>query len=168
VNACLLIEQNPLTFTDAEQAKLAELLRKFYLIAPTLKTTDDISLVYSDILQQSNFSSQLSDLINQCYTQTSDPSYTGPKTQFGNPWYKYDVRGSYLNSDIYDNVPSYCTKAPGGWPHKSFTCSAFKYKLNCEQYKFTAFLGTPQLLNTGCTWVDNPNLKDYETILNIW
>jgi hypothetical protein len=87
--------------------------------------------------------------------------------RYGNPWYQYDNRGSYLDS-THNSTPSYCTKAPGGWPHKSFNCSNFKDKLNCEQYNFTPWLGKRQTLNTGCTWVDNLNLKDYETILNVW
>ena len=37
-NICIGIEQNPITFTEEEQQKLDELLRKFYLISPNLKS----------------------------------------------------------------------------------------------------------------------------------
>jgi len=119
VNECLLIDKNPLTFTDDEQSQLDELLRKFYLIAPNLKTEDDINIAYSTITQYQNFSDQLNTLINQCYLGTNDQTgytefcrlnpkscstidkfnttYTGPTTKFGNPWYKYNtLRESYI------------------------------------------------------------------------
>ena len=165
-NVCQDIEKNPLTFTDAEQSKLNELLRKFYLIAPTLKTSDDISLTYSDLIQQQNFIDQLNTLTKECYIETSSPSYTGPKAQYGNPWYRYDMRGSYLDAS-YDKT-NYCMRAPGDWPHKSFDCPSFKDKFSCEQYEFTPWLGTRQTLDTGCIWNDPLNLREYETILNVW
>ncbi|HLP86911.1 MAG TPA: CARDB domain-containing protein [Candidatus Paceibacterota bacterium] len=123
-NACLDIDQYPLEFTDQEKADLAELLRKFYLIAPNLRTEDDIEVAYSDIIQYQNFSEHLGVLINQCYLQTNDRidraifcanksnrsacagentfadqtdfNYTGPTTRWGNPWYQWSTnRGSY-------------------------------------------------------------------------
>ncbi|MFA6251248.1 MAG: hypothetical protein WC603_01315 [Candidatus Paceibacterota bacterium] len=104
VNECLLIQNNPLTFTDAEKAELAQLLRKFYLIAPTLKTDEDISLVYSEITQYENFTEQLEGLTDECYAQQgldenctvygNCPVFTlSPAKRYGNPWFKPELRG---------------------------------------------------------------------------
>jgi hypothetical protein len=96
---CLDIENNPLTFTDEEKARLAVLLRKFYLISSTLRTADDISTTYNELDQQNNFISQIEDLTSQCYAQvgaTDEESLmakhsisTGDGTwaRHGNPWY---------------------------------------------------------------------------------
>jgi len=110
-NSCTPIDLNPLEFTDEENAKLDELLRKFYLIAPSLKTEDDINITYSEITQYQNFAEHLDTLINQCYTQVDGPLVNGVRTgstykdkggattRYGNPWYKYSqdqYRGSYI------------------------------------------------------------------------
>ncbi|MDD3662580.1 MAG: hypothetical protein PHT84_01805, partial [Candidatus Pacebacteria bacterium] len=50
----------------------------------------------SEIDRYRTFVNQLSGLINQCYAQTSSASYTGPKTRYGNPWFKQFDRGSYI------------------------------------------------------------------------
>ncbi len=71
-NICLDIEQNPITFTDEEKARLAVLLRKFYLISSTLRTSEDISTIYNEIDQQNNFMDQIDGLSKQCYLQTKD------------------------------------------------------------------------------------------------
>ncbi|MFA5773493.1 MAG: hypothetical protein WC908_02360 [Candidatus Paceibacterota bacterium] len=71
-NICKDIEQNPLTFTPEEKARLAVLLRKFYLISSTLRTSDDISTIYSDIDQQKIFMGQIDGLTKQCYLQIND------------------------------------------------------------------------------------------------
>ncbi len=104
INKCVAIDFNPLTdyLTDANKAKLAELTRKFYLIAPTLKTENDITVAYNELAQYNNLSDHLDTLINECYDQGIDrtgvvnPSYKGPTIRFGNPWYKYKQRGSYI------------------------------------------------------------------------
>lgn len=185
-NICLGIEQNPLTFTDIEKAKLADLLRKFYLIAPTMKTVDDIGLVYSEIIQQQNFSEQLDGLIKECYLETSDPRYTGPEVRFGNPWYKYDTRGSYLYANDI-NRPSYCWKDPNvATPRYALSASSCptrsSNKLECEKYLgkdylgglgvltagVSVILGSQEYLDTGCTWVENIDLAEYEKLLNVW
>lgn len=72
VNICKDIEQNPLTFTDEEKARLAILLRKFYLISSTLRTAEDITTIYNEIDQQTNFMAQIDGLTRQCYLQTND------------------------------------------------------------------------------------------------
>ncbi len=68
-NICLAVQQNPLVFTDEEESELAELLRKFYLLAPNLKSEDDISLIYNEIERYKEFIGQLTNLTNQCYSQ---------------------------------------------------------------------------------------------------
>jgi hypothetical protein len=111
-NTCKIIDSNPLVFTDVEKAQLDELLRKFYLIAPNLRTEDDINIAYSEITQYQNFSDHLKTLINQCKVQTSDPVYIaagGPTTKYGNPWYQYSTnRGSYIK------LPTPGTPSGGG------------------------------------------------------
>jgi hypothetical protein len=104
INKCVAIDFNPLTdyLTDANKAKLAELTRKFYLIAPTIKNENDITVAYNELDQYNNLSDHLDTLINECYDQGIDrnnvvnPGYTGPTIRFGNPWYKYKQRGSYI------------------------------------------------------------------------
>ncbi len=73
-NKCLLIEQNPLTFNDAEKAQLDILLRKFYLISSSLKTVEDISTIYNEIEQNTNFASQIDNLTKKCYLELNDNS----------------------------------------------------------------------------------------------
>jgi hypothetical protein len=94
VNACLLIEQNPLTFTPEEKARLAILLRRFYLISSTLKTTEDISTIYSEIDQQKNFINQIEELTQQCYAQVN-MSKNINWVRHGNPWYKPETGGTF-------------------------------------------------------------------------
>ncbi len=112
-NKCLLIEQNPLVFTDTEKAKLAELLRKFYLISSTLKTEEDIITVYSEIDQYKNFIAQTDGLINTCYKEVAEVKAKGGDggwVQNGNPWYRPAVVGSvpfgnenpYLNYNLLE------------------------------------------------------------------
>jgi len=106
-NKCLVIEQNPLTFTPEEKARLAILLRKFYLISSTLKTTEDITTIYNEIDQQKNFISQIEDLTRQCYCQVDGIASTGQTgcknlmtdnpewVRHGNPWYTKTSDGSF-------------------------------------------------------------------------
>jgi len=98
---CSFLDQYPLEFTDSEKAKLAELLRKFYLIAPTLKTEDDISLTYNEIERYKVFVSQVEELIGMCEIQKNDPGYLGPMTTLGNPWYREYDRDSYTAFDLF-------------------------------------------------------------------
>ena len=123
IDQCAAIDSNqpePLSyyFTAAEKAKLAELTRKFYIIAPNLKSEDDITTAYTDLAMYQSLSDNLKTLTNQCYLQTNDTTdladfctrnptfcstddvpnttYTGPTLRFGNPYYKYLLRGSYI------------------------------------------------------------------------
>ena len=170
-NVCLDIEQNPITFTDEEKAQLDELLRKFYLISPTLKSESDVSLVYNDIYEQQNFINQLDSLINECYAETSDPNYTGPQTKYGNPWYNYNTRGSYVSGYSDETKSSYCKNDPTKNNPHNFDrrrCPTFKTQASCERYMSKNWIGTTNYLATGCTWVETINLVEYETLLNIW
>jgi len=98
-NSCKILDENPLTYTVNEQRQLDELLRKFYLISSTLKTKSDLALVYRELDEYKALVDQVKNITTQCYKQIDeDPSYTGPKTRFGNPWFKYTDRGSYLPS----------------------------------------------------------------------
>jgi len=167
-NVCLEVEKYPLTFTDIEKAKLADLLRKFYLISPTLRTEDDIALLYEDITDQQNFSVQLSTLIKECYAQTSASTYTGPRAQYGNPWFKYNTRGSFLSET--QNTKSYCWSDPKN-PLSFFdkrNCAKQITPLTCEKYRHVGIWGDLGYGPTGCTWVSTIDLEDFETILNIW
>ena len=174
-NMCLLVEQNPLVFTDSEKARLAELLRKFYLIAPTLKTEDDIYITYREMDNYDNLIETASSLTEQCYSQTDitkNPSYTGPTTRYGNPWFKNDERGTYAPASL--NQSSYCTNKPGQ-DNKiqryndidlNIPCSAMPTKMLCEnemQGKYPT-----DGVQDYCMWVQNISMKEYEAILNIW
>jgi len=121
-NVCLDIDANPLVFTEQEKADLAILLRKFYLLAPTLKTQDDIDIAYNEMAQYKNFSDYLTTITNQCYAEGIDrngivnPNYTGPTIRWGNPWYKYStLRGSYLEKDDFNNFVGIDCKYVSGW-----------------------------------------------------
>ncbi len=155
VNQCLAIVQNPITFTEAEKTQLADLLRKFYLLAPKLKTADDVNLTYSEMLEYNTFSNQLDGLINECYAQSvtkngiKNPNYSGPTTRYGNPWYDYENRGSYID---YNNLPSSCFGTIKEGASAGGNCSQFSDKNSCVN-------------GTGCNWI---NYSDDEKILNVW
>jgi len=104
---CAILDDYALEFTDEEKSELKELLRKFYLIAPNLKSQDDINIVYNEAKKNKSLVSEVQSLTNECYTQTSDPTYAGPTLRYGNPWYKPEERGSYLEgvntSEAYKN-----------------------------------------------------------------
>lgn len=132
-NKCAVFDQYPLEFTDKEKAELAELLRKFYLLAPMLKTEDDLNLVFNEINRYEALIKETKELTKQCYlesaskeewlyngtepwsfcsrnpklcepTDTFNRSYTGPTTRFGNPWFKPDSVGSYVDKTKYGEV----------------------------------------------------------------
>jgi len=106
---CKIIDANPLTFTEAENKELEDLLRKFYLIASTLKTENDLTLAYTEVSEYKNFLENTKNLTRDCKEQKADPSYTGPQTTYGNPWFKYSERGSYLPAGVkIESVCKYC------------------------------------------------------------
>jgi len=179
VNQCSLIAENPLTFTDAEKARLAELLRKFYIIAPTLKTEDDIKMIYREIDKYNSLFDNLQNLTQKCYDQTSLASdYKGPTTRGGNPWYKYDERPSYINSTVPVNK-DYCSGKVNynrTWLEQQLARSTFlvwdgkNYGKNCDQFTTEIDCKYEETHETGCTWTPGANIDitEYEKILNIW
>ena len=78
---------DPLVFTDAEKEELASLLRQYYLIAPTIKTTDDLALANNDISTNQALLDQVESLTNQCTIEKSSFGYTGPQIVKDNPYY---------------------------------------------------------------------------------
>jgi hypothetical protein len=82
-----LCPENPLEFTDEEKLELQDLLRKFYLLAPTIKTEDDIYDVNSEIFKEQDLLKQTTTLIADCKQQKADPSYKGPQEVKLNPYY---------------------------------------------------------------------------------
>ena len=100
LNECLLIKKYPLVFSEEQKAKLAVLLRKFYLLAPSLKTDDDIVSIYSEIDQYRNLMTQIEGLTNQCKSQvaaiTNRPAGWNHLDQLrGNPWYRINNNGTF-------------------------------------------------------------------------
>lgn len=138
-NKCLLIEQNPLEFTNEEKARLEILLRKFYLISSTLRTSDDIVTIYDEMDRYKDFMSQTDILTKQCYLDTNDvsgysdfclrnpslcsssdkfnSSYNNPGTiKHGNPWYTKTSGGSFPYTDTefgYTNYNWIQAEGPG-------------------------------------------------------
>ena len=172
-NICIGIEQNPITFTEEEQQKLDELLRKFYLISPNLKSETDIALIYGEINNQQNFINQIDTMIKECYAQVDqNPNYTGPTARYGNPWFHYNNRGSYVK-EYTDSKTSYCTNDPQK-PNLLFfdrkICSSLKTRERCEGLipSLNFFSGFGYYKETNCKWVETMNLEEYETLLNIW
>ena len=117
----------PLVFTDEEQKQLDILSRKFYLLAPTIKTEDDVNLSSAEIIQQQNLLDHVKGLTKECYLETNAnnlytsfcsinptycdnvndkfavPAFTGDTTRFGNPWYLKTTRGFYMTGATGDN-----------------------------------------------------------------
>ncbi len=223
---CKIIDANPLTYTDEEQKQLDELLRKFYLIASTLKTDADLTLAYREIEEYRALVSQVKNITKQCYLQTNDTTdynnfcntnpescgkadmfakdiaavdntkldYTGPTTRFGNPWFKYDIRGSYLpanNNDLPGDVTmasqcKYCEPNNTGSPYYCGRLGVTSNNLSnipfCEANgkemrdsgrasRYYNIFGVPvfgQSGNTGGPTIKSTNMRDFEKILNIW
>ncbi|MCX6754576.1 MAG: hypothetical protein NTU81_01975 [Candidatus Nomurabacteria bacterium] len=187
-NKCLLIEQNPLTFTDLEKAKLAQLLRKYYIIAPTLKTQTDIDMIYREIDTLKPYVENIDDLINQCYAQTTNkagtvnPNYTGPTARFGNPWYKPTERGPYYvqnptqkyifkchNDPLTLDVPivPLINKSLEPEPRDIYFMSDYTINSTYTHYNYLSATSS----NTGgtnCSDYPDGTAADYEQVLNIW
>jgi len=155
---CLDIENYPITYTDDEAAQLDTLLRKFYLIAPTLFSAEDIAMVQRDMDEYENLSNQVTTLTQQCYSDFSKDSYKGPKTRYGNPWYKPEDRGSYLSNE--DSSDGKCVPNPYG-KRTAESCAAINKRVDCER-------DGSRNHESGCVWVKGDLVKDFEAILNIW
>jgi hypothetical protein len=122
VNSCKEIKDDPLEFTSDEQARLDVLLRKFYLLSPTLKTEDDITDIKTQYNNAVTLIDQATELIKACYAQTDNGSkvrvtgYTGPLIRMGNPYYKKSsMGGSYLSPvtaiSVVDSISSWASCA---------------------------------------------------------
>jgi len=97
VEAAPLCPDDPLYFTQAEHSKLLLLLKQFYLIAPTLKSQDDIDMVNNDMNQRNAIVGQAEELTQECEAEKADPAYTGPRAIKGNPYYNTSsFSGTYL------------------------------------------------------------------------
>ena len=134
ISACKIIDANPLTYTTEEQRELDELLRKFYLLASTLKTQGDLTLAYREIEEYKALVSQVKNITTQCYNQIDGPEVNGIRpnksayrdaggvtAQFGNPWFKYTDRGSYLPSTT--EIISSCKYCEPNDTGSSYYCS---------------------------------------------
>lgn len=69
------VDEIPLTFTAEEQARLDELTREFYRLAPQLKTENDI---IAEITSEQHYQDTIDNaksLTLQCRAQTSTPTY---------------------------------------------------------------------------------------------
>ncbi len=159
-NICLAVQQNPLVFTAEEESELAELLRKFYLLAPNLKSEDDISVIYDEIERKKEFINQLTDLTNQCYRQTESSDwdisptwkpegnlqglgfsdghggYEIPLHRFGNPWFKGKDKKEteqYFDYNLVDTklISGYFS----GTTHRfEFNGKFIEEGLDCDEY----------------------------------
>lgn len=201
INKCTFIDQNPLKFTTEEQSRLSELLRKFYLLAPKIKTVDDIESTYNEMAQYESFVQQINGLTNQCYEQKQG-GYTYPTAEmggdgsgfpWGNPWYKYDTRGTYVtDEEVGNNGQGFCY---GKIKNKEVKLDPTKEKdfpegleariptdgkgQDCGLYKTPEMCITGATLSgnyngqwevrtdylTGCQWM---SMREYERLLNIW
>jgi hypothetical protein len=85
VNSCPT--DDPLVFTESEKTELTNLLKQYYLIAPTLRNADDIALIDNDITTNQALLDQANTLMNRCTNQKSSPGYTGPQIIKTNPYY---------------------------------------------------------------------------------
>ncbi len=76
-----------LEYTDAEKDELAELLRQYYLIAPELKTADEVAMINGDIKRSQDLIDRADTLTLQCKEQKVNIKYEGPKATKNNPYY---------------------------------------------------------------------------------
>jgi hypothetical protein len=79
---------DPLVFTEDEKAELAVLLRQYYLLAPSLRIEDDVTLLDYDNQTNEELVKQATTLISDCKAQKARPGYTGPKEVKDNPYYQ--------------------------------------------------------------------------------
>ena len=106
-------------YTEEEKAKLTLLRRKFYLIAPTIKSEDDINLVKNEANQNNALVTQSNELIKDCRAQKdpytdggasrkkalATPNYTGPTTVSGNPYWATSTLHEYLGgSSVFEKM----------------------------------------------------------------
>ena len=113
---------DPLLFTRTEHQKLVLLLKQFYLIAPTLKTDDDVTAVNSDMDKNKAIIDQATEFEKECQAEKGNPdyktdpdynpNYTGPTSIKCNPYYQEgtcandNFDGSYLPSSLTTPSPT--------------------------------------------------------------
>ena len=175
-NICLDIEQNPITFTPEEKARLAVLLRKFYLISSTLRTSDDISTIYSDIDQQKIFMGQTDDLTKQCYLETNDsvgyadfctrnPSLCNKATDKPNTLYADNYYSQGQNLTLRRGNPWYQKTTGGSFPYSSNEFGYMDYNWLEGNYvdngngDITPYLKPGQALKDASVSTDGPGCK---------
>jgi hypothetical protein len=86
-------------FTAQDKIDLANYLRQFYLIAPSIKTEDSIKITENEILENSSFVSQLESLNDECIKEKGAASYTGPQEIMSNPYYQGPTESPTYVSD---------------------------------------------------------------------
>jgi hypothetical protein len=132
-----------LQFTDEEQKQLDVLSRKFYLLAPTIRTEDDVNLSATDATTQQNFLNQIKGLTKECYAQTGDTAlYSNFCT----------LNPTYCNAAV--TLPTCTPTSTGDCINSSFTGD--KTRFGNPWYKN---------LNRG-TYM--PGYENFELMLNIW
>lgn len=94
-----------LEYTDAEKDELAELLRQYYLIAPELKTADEVALINGDIKRNQALIDQADTLTLQCKDQKRDVKYVGPKATKNNPYYgDFSIKPDFYAPTQYQDL----------------------------------------------------------------
>ena len=143
----------PLTFTTSEQEELDSLIRKFYLMAGTIKTEDDILAVNDETQRQNAYKKQFDELTNECEVEKANPPYTGPKTIKMNPYYQgseFDYKGNGTNWN--DN---------NSWQNSIW---------GLDGKSIGAIYPSKETSNNYITTADSPDqaVYNFETIFNIW
>lgn len=100
-----LCPDDPLVFTTAEKDQLAVLLRQYYLLAPTLRIDDDVTLLDYDNQTNSELIKQASQLITDCSAQKANPAYLGPREIKDNPYYQTSTPAN----NTLEYIPGYST-----------------------------------------------------------
>lgn len=95
---------DPLVFTEEEKTQLAALLKQYYLLSPTLRIEDDITVLEADNQTNEQLLAQATTLIKDCKEQKANPAYTGPKEVKNSPYYQNTVESTeYLTGyKIYE------------------------------------------------------------------
>lgn len=151
---------DPLVFTEAENAQIADLLRQYYLIAPTLKTEDDIDVLDNGILNNKALVEQAKELTRDCKDEKSDLAYTGPQTIKNNPYY----------SDPLNTTLSYVAEQPSNF----ITTSEYYQSGYGAPVTSCTTGGVFCVLNQTIVWPDayhGPkvmNYKDFEKMFKVW
>ena len=94
-----------LEYTDAEKDELADLLRQYYLIAPELKTADEVAMINADIKRNQDLIDHADTLTLQCKDQKRDVKYTGPKATKNKPYYgDFNIKPDFYAPSQYQDL----------------------------------------------------------------